>query len=102
MKDFSILPEASQAAIPPEQLARLDQALSSLEKALLEQDPLLPNHLAASHKVLISYPETVHLLEDEEIARLIKAAEIHTNTKIVAEAAKGKGGSKKKISADEL
>jgi hypothetical protein len=69
--------------------------LGSLQEALLKQDPLMSNHLRESHRLLITYPETVHLLDDSEIAELIKAAEIHTKTQIVKEAAKSKGGSKK-------
>jgi len=43
----------------------------------------------------------VHLLDDDEIARLISAAQIHTGIEIV-KAAASKGGSRKKISADDL
>lgn len=89
-------------AIPPEQLERLQVALSNLESALLAHDPQMPHHLAASHRVLVGYPETVHLLDDEEIKRLIAAAQEHTRTQIVSEAAKGKGGTKKKVSVDDL
>ena len=51
----------------------------------------------------LSYPESVHLLDDNEIARIIDAAEIHTKTEIVKAAAAGKGaGSRKKVTADDL
>ena len=33
----------------------------------------MPQHLAASHRVLVSYPETVHLLDDAEIAKIVEA-----------------------------
>ena len=102
MKPLSSLPEAHQQRIPPEQLERLQVALSNLEAALLIHDPQMPHHLAASHRVLVGYPETVHLLDDEEIKRLIAAAQEHTRTQIVSEAAKGKGGTKKKVSVDDL
>lgn len=103
MKPFSSLPEAHQQRIPPEQLERLQSALLSLESALLAKDPLMPQHLAASHRVLVSYPETVHLLDDTEIAKIIEAQQQHTVTRIVNDVAKGKStGGKKKLSVDDL
>jgi len=103
VKPFSSLPEAHQQRIPPEQLERLQSALLSLESALLAKDPLMPQHLAASHRVLVSYPETVHLLDDTEIAKIIEAQQQHTVTRIVNDVAKGKStGGKKKLSVDDL
>lgn len=102
MKSLSSLPEAHQQRIPPEQLERLQAALLSLETALLAKDPLLPQHLAASHRVLVSYPETVHLLDDAEIAKIVEAQQQHTMTQIVSDAAKGKSGGKKKVTVDDL
>jgi len=102
MKSLSSLPEAHQQRIPPEQLERLQAALLSLESALLAKDPLLPQHLAASHRVLVSYPETVHLLDDAEIAKIVEAQQQHTMTQIVSDAAKGKSGGKKKVTVDDL
>ena len=102
MKPITDDSPAPLKAIPTEQMERLQTALSNLEAALLAQDPQMPHHLAASHRVLIAYPETVHLLDDAEIKRLIVAAQEHTRTQIVSEAAKGKGGTKKKVSVDDL
>lgn len=102
MKDITTLPETRRNSVPPEQMERLQSALLSLETALLAKDPLMPQHLAASHRVLISYPETVHLLDDSEIARIIEAQQQHTMTQIVSDAAKGKSGGKKKVSVDDL
>lgn len=102
MKSLSSLPEAHQQRIPPEQLERLQAALLSLESALLAKDPLLPQHLAASHRVLVSYPETVHLLDDAEIAKIVEAQQQHTMTQVVSDAAKGKSGGKKKVTVDDL
>lgn len=102
MKSTSTLPEAAQQRIPPEQLERLQSSLLALETALLAKDPLMPQHLAASHRVLISYPETVHLLDDSEIAKIIEAQQQHTMTQIVSDAAKGKSGGKKKVTVDDL
>ena len=90
-------------AIPRDVMMRLQSSLASLETALLDKDPLMPQHLRNTHSILISYPESVHLLDDNEIARIIDAAEIHTKTEIVKAAAAGKGaGSRKKVSAEDL
>lgn len=89
--------------IPADVIARLDQSLGHLEQALLTKDPMMPQHLRNTHSLLISYPETVHLLEDAEVARLIDAAELHTKTEIVKAAATGKGtGSRKKVDISDL
>lgn len=91
-------------AIPQDVLARLDQSHAHLEQALLAKDPMMPQHLRNTHSLLISYPETVHLLEDHEVARLIDAAELYTKTEIVKAVAKGKasGGSRAKVSVSDL
>ena len=91
----------AQTNLSPDVVAKLTMSLASLEQALLAKDPMMPKHLKESHQLLISYPETVHLLDDDEIARLISAAQIHTGVEIV-KAAAAKGGSRKKISADDL
>jgi hypothetical protein len=82
------------AAIPQDVLSKLMLAMASLESGLLTKDPELPRHLQESHRLLITYPETVHLLEDTELAALIQAAELHTNTQIVKDAVKGKANNK--------
>ena len=87
--------------IPQDVLSKLTMSLASLEQSLLEKDPMMPQHLRASHQLLISYPETVHLLEDAEIARLIGAMQIHTQVEIV-KLNTPKTGGRKKISADDL
>lgn len=89
--------------IPVDVLQRLETSLAALETALLEKDPMMPQHLRNSHSLLISYPETVHLLEDAEIARLISAAQEHTKTEIVKAAASKRGGGRTKTpSVDDL
>ena len=91
--------ESLKGKIPEQILSDLRMKMASLEKALLEKDPEMPNHLRESHRLLITYPESVHLLDDSEIHHLIEAAEEHTKVKIVQEAAKGKGTRKKEINA---
>lgn len=90
-----------QTTLSPDIVSKLTMSLASLEQALLAKDPMMPQHLRASHQLLISYPETVHLLDDDEIARLISAAQIHTQIEIV-KAGTSRAASKKKISADDL
>lgn len=88
--------------IPPDVLDRLDSHLASLEQALLDKDPMMPQHLRNTHSILISYPESVHLLEDAEIARIIDAAEIHTKTEIIKATVKKATGTRKKVDVTDL
>ena len=88
-------------SVPADILQRLEMSLASLEASLLEKDPMMPNHLRSIHTLLISYPESVQLLTDTEIARLIDGAEILTKTEIV-KAAVAKTTKSKKVSADDL
>lgn len=89
--------------VPPDVMSRLEMSLASLETSLLNKDPMMPQHLRNTHSILIGYPETVHLLDDAEIARIIDAAEVHTKTEIVkATAAKKSTGPKVKLSAGDL
>lgn len=93
----------SSDTIPPDIMARLESALAGVENALHANDPLISNHLRASHQILISYPETVHLLEDTEIASLISAAQVHTKIELVKAAApKTSRAAAKKASLDEF
>ena len=106
MSDELLLPKEYRMkrvdTIPPDVLARLDSHLASLEQALLEKDPMMPQHLRNTHSILISYPETVHLLEDAEIARIIDAAEIHTKTEIIKATVKKATGTRKKVDVSDL
>lgn len=91
------------AAIPQDILSKIEMNLASLEQALTAKDPMMPQHLRNVHSLLISYPETVHLLDDSEIACIIDAAEVHTKTEIVkAVAAKKSSGGKAKVSVNDL
>ena len=106
MTDEILLPKEYRMkrvdTIPPDVLDRLDNHLASLEQALLDKDPMMPQHLRNSHSILISYPETVHLLDDQEIARLIDAAEIHVKTEIVKATVKKGTGTRKKVDVSDL
>ena len=92
-----------EGKVPPDILNRLETALAEVENKLLTKDPLISNHLRASHQLLISYPETVHLLTDEEISNLIGAAQLHTKIEIVkATAPKTAKAAAKKASVDDF
>lgn len=93
--------EAQAGKIPAQIMQSLAIHMGNLEAALLAKDPQMPNHLRESHRLLITYPETVHLLDDSEIHALISASEEYTKNRIVAEIAKGKGSrSKKEVNAE--
>ena len=96
--------EQQVSSLPADVMQKLALTMASLEMALLAKDPEMPNHLRESHKLLLTYPETVHLLEDTEIASLIRASETLTNTQIVKDAVKGKSSSKalSRLSASDL
>jgi len=93
----------SPNSVPPDVLSRLEMSLASLETSLLAADPQMPTHLRAIHSLLISYPETVQLLDDMEVSRLIDGAELLTKTEIVkAAAAKTSKARAGKVSASDL
>lgn len=103
MKPVESLPEAVQSAIPADVMQKLGMALDGVEAGLLKQDPEMRRHLQESHRLLISYPETVHLLDDAEINKLLAAAQDLMKQKIVSDIAKGKGSAgRKKPSVDDL
>jgi hypothetical protein len=63
----------------------------------------MPTHLKSVHSLLITYPESVQLLTDSEVARIIDGAEIMTKTEIIKAAAPKTSKAKAaKVSADEL
>lgn len=88
--------------IPAGVLSQLQTNMQNLEKALLASDPQMPSYLKESHRVLITHPESVHLLDDEEIRLLVDAAQKFTDTQIITALAKTKSTSKKvnKLSTD--
>lgn len=103
LERYIAMKDADFSKIPKDIYDRLEQHLADLEQSLIAADPMMPQHLRSSHAILVTYPETVHLLDDSDIARLIDAAEIHTKTEIVKAAAAGKGaGSRKKVSIADL
>lgn len=81
------------------QHAQLLERLGFLESALLSHDPAMPKHLAEIHKLLIGHEELSHLLSEEEIAKIMQAQQIQTNTTLaVAVSASAKKAAKAKLS----
>lgn len=56
------------------------QRLADLESALLARDPSMKTHLAAIHRTMIDYDDIPNLLRPEEIAKIMAAQQVHTNT----------------------
>lgn len=56
-----------------------------LEQAMLNKDPMMKNHLAEIHKHMIQHEEIVHLLSDEEIAKIMRAQQQQTGVALVHE-----------------
>jgi hypothetical protein len=63
---------------------QIQQRLSYLEQALLEQDPRMKDHLKEIHRLLITHEELVHLLSEEEIGKIMQGQQIITDTTLVA------------------
>lgn len=104
MKELSTLKPEQAGKISPEVMQQLRMKLGEYTQALLAKDPDMPNHLRESHRLLVSYPETVHLLDDEEIGKLIEGQQKLMNTQIVSDAAKKKvsGKATARLSASDL
>lgn len=94
--------EDIEGKVPAGVMSLLGDNMRKLESALLASDPQMPSYLKESHKILITHPETVHLLDDEEIRRLIDAAQKYTDTQIIAAMSKTKSSGRKvnKLSTD--
>lgn len=89
--------------IPQGVLTALQSQLNSLEKGLLTNDPDLHSYLKETHKLLISYPESVHLLDDTNMRVVLDAQQKWTNMEIVkAVAAKKKSTKAKNFDLGEL
>lgn len=77
--------------------------IQHIESKLLEQDPLLPTHLAAIHQSLIQYEELVHLLSDAEIKALVAGQKKHLGVELTKEIVKTKSVARvPKASADDF
>lgn len=91
---------------PTENFELLDVAgrIEQISAKLLENDPMLPIHLASIHKALIANEELVHLLSDEQVKQLIAGQKKHVNVQLVKEITTTKRASTKvpKATADDF
>ncbi len=87
---------------PPEPenipLNDLLQYISSLRADLQTENPQIEMYMSIIHKKMVEYPELVHLLDDEQISVVYKAALKQSNTTLL----KVKEKTKKKVDAVNL
>lgn len=80
----SALPSVTTAPENP-QLTEILHVIKELEGALTEENEGIAMYAGIIHKKMIEYPELVHLLDDDAIAVVYKAALLQTGTKLVKE-----------------
>lgn len=78
------------------------ERIELIEAKLLEQDPMLPNHLAAIHSALLQYEELVHLLPDEKIRAFVRGQTKHVGMELVKESISAKKPKVAKNTADDF
>lgn len=84
-------------------LDRLVIRMKQVEEELVLRTPRLHDALADIHKNLAIHEELVHLMDDDDIAVLHKAHEIHKQYALIQkEEKKVSGKGRKKLSNDEL
>lgn len=86
------------------EFAKLDvmQRIDAIEKGLLLQDPMLPQHLAAIHRTLLESEELVHLLSDEQVRTLIAGQRKHVQVQLVKEITTKKSTKVPKATAEDF
>ena len=72
-------------------LILVQEKIQSLQSALLERHPRMPNLLQEIHQALKAQPENVTLLPEENIAIIVQGLQQQTNTFFAESVAKGKG-----------
>lgn len=75
----------------------VNNRLLELEQAMANKDPMMKVHLAEIHKHLIQYEEITHLLSDDDIAKMMTAQQIQTNTTLVREVKPTSKATKEKV-----
>lgn len=87
----------------PMEVQTLKARFLQIEAELINQTPLLPVALVDIHKNMLQHEELVHLLDDDDIALLHQAHEIHKKFALVAKEVKTvKTGNRKKVSDNDL
>ena len=72
------------------QAYQIKEKLASLEAALLEQTPDMPQLLRDIHRTLKADPDVVTILSEKEVSVLVRVLKKQTNTEIATTAAKKK------------
>lgn len=80
--------EPQHGQIPPERVEQLRTRMSALQTAQERDDPNIAQYLKEVHTLVMSYPETVWILTDEEMHAVVEAAQRHANVVIIEEKAK--------------
>jgi len=75
-------PPAPPAPQHPE-LGQLVQVINELRVQLLTENPVLEMYTVIIHKQMSQYPELVHLLCDDDIATVYRAALVQSDTVLV-------------------
>lgn len=82
---------------------QIKERILSLESALLSQHPTMPALLREIHTNLKTNPDVVTLLDESEIAIIVKGLQVQTKTEIATTALKStKARSAKGITLDML
>ena len=86
------------------QAEQLQEAIATLQSALISANPGMPTMLRTIHKALQADPATVTVLSVEECGTIVAGLMKQTNTIIASGIVKNKGVSKKlkNISIDDL
>ena len=96
----------TQDQAPHSDLEAMRHNISQLEKALVEKMPEMPMMLRRIHTDLKQCPELLHLLDEEEVAKVVRALSIQTGVVIQAQTAKSHAKSEnaklKNLSLDDI
>lgn len=82
--DVAVTQTPAQVDRPPE-LTELLQTISELSDELTKEHPQIAMYAQIIHGKLIQFPELVHMLDDDEISVVYRAALIQSDTKLVKE-----------------
>lgn len=94
-----LLPAQEEQASEPEPTHEVFAKIKDLKEALLLLHPNMPVLLQSIHKQLQNDPAVVTVLKEEDIAVLIEALKVQTNTELVT-ATKPK--KKEKVTIDDI
>jgi len=92
-----------QTAQQPYEVQLLKANMLKVQEELVTKTPGLQSALVTIHKILMEHEELVHLLDDDDIAHLHQAHELHKQVALVQkEAKKSKSNGRKKLNDNDL